>query len=275
MMFIAGIFSLPGPIIGGYAHGILKTWRPLFIVSGLTTIAMAVARGILLKETLKSEERRVSPLKYSINRFRKEFFGDFKEILFGERSRSGFFLSASISSLAGGLLGFGMMGGGALLTKYAADVIRLDDFQIGIWGTASNATWFLSQILGGKIADRFGRKPVMIASGIVWVPQVILFLHCQNLLQVLAVEIPPLVVHSGSSSAYLALLSNLVAKERRATAMSMSTALSSIFGFPGPALGGLLYSTVSPQLPFYLNLLIGIPALLVLIFMVKEPSEKE
>lgn len=271
-MFIAGFFSMPGPIIGGYLHSVLKTWRPLFIISGLTTLVMAVSRAIFLKETIETKAKLESPIKYSLTRFRKEFYGDFKEILLGERSRSGFFLSSCIGSLAGSFLGFGMMGGGAFLVKYAQDVIGLTEFHIGVWGTATSTAWFLFQIIGGKLADRFGRKPVMIASGLVWFPEAIGFLYSRNLLQVLIVQIPPLMAHAGSSSAYLALLSELVEKEKRATTISISTALGSIFGFPGPAIGGFLYGTMSPQSPFYTNLILSIPALLVLIFLVKEPK---
>ena len=177
-------------------------------------------------------------------------------------------------SLAGGLLGFGMMGGGAFLVKYAKDVIRLTEFEMGAWGTATSTAWFLFQIVGGKLADRFGRKPLMIASGLVRFPETIGFLHTQNLSQVLIVEIPPMIAHAGGSSAYLALLSELVEKEKRATTISISTALRSIFGFPGPAIGGFLYYTMFPQLPFYVSLIINVPALLVLIFLVKEPKRR-
>lgn len=271
LSLFGGLLFIPGPIVGGYLHDmVLGTYRPLFLVSGVTGMAMAFVRVLTLRETLSVR----NGLRDSLQRLKKKLPRDFKAVLLGERSRTSFLLSSCIGSLAWGVLGSGMMVGSQFMNLYANEAIRLSEYEVGLWQTLGSIFWPLSQVPCGKLADKLGKKRSLILGSLMGFPVTLGFVFSQNILHVLICSASGSISGAIHTNAHSAFVADLTPLEKRATTLSVFTALGSLFQFPGPILGGFLYWNMRPQAPFYANLLLSIPSLLVLIFLVHEPKLK-
>jgi len=76
-------------------------------------------------------------------------------------------------------------------------------------------------------------------------------------------------------SAYMSLLADLVPREQRGTVIGSSNFFSYIFMAFGSLMGGIIYQTVSPQMPFFIMIIAIIPALFLMVFLVHEPEKRE
>jgi MFS family permease len=76
-------------------------------------------------------------------------------------------------------------------------------------------------------------------------------------------------------SSYQALMADLVPREQRGKVIGFSQFFSYIAMASGVFIGGILYSNVSHQLPFFLTVIFLIPQFLITLFMVHEPKQRE
>ncbi|MDG4823358.1 MFS transporter [Asanoa sp. WMMD1127] len=131
------------------------------------------------------------------------------------------------------------------LTGRSADAVAWS----GLLGSAFGLAQFLTAPLLGRLADRYGRRPVLLASlaclGLDWVghaltPTVGLLLVCHAIAGACA----------GTTTVVNAYVADVTPPERRADAYAL---VGSAFGLgfvAGPVLGGLL-GAVDPRLPFW------------------------
>jgi MFS family permease len=78
-------------------------------------------------------------------------------------------------------------------------------------------------------------------------------------------------MNSGSS----ALQADLTPKESRGKVQGFSSFFNYIMMAAGTATGGFLYEHFSPALPFYLSMILVIPAFFLTLKMVHEPRKRE
>jgi MFS family permease len=72
-----------------------------------------------------------------------------------------------------------------------------------------------------------------------------------------------------------ALIADLVPSEKRATVLGTIGTLTAVVAAPGSVLGGYLWDTVSPQLPFQLSMVIGLASATLFWLRVGEPRAEE
>ena len=72
-----------------------------------------------------------------------------------------------------------------------------------------------------------------------------------------------------------ALIADIVPTEKRATVLGTIGTLTAVVAAPGSVLGGYLWDTVSPQLPFQLSMVVGLISAALFWVRVREPTAGE
>ena len=145
------------------------------------------------------------------------------------------------------------------------------------WGYVMMATVICMLILSfptGKLIDKIGRKKPLILAGILLIPSTLLFVYGNYLTLFISFPIVGLAQLLMFSS-FQALFADLVPQDKRGKATGSMNFFSYIFMAVGGLAGGILYDTVSPQLPFLLIPILAVPSTLLVYFCVHEPKPEE
>jgi MFS family permease len=229
-------------------------------------LVAAIVRYIGLKETLEhTEEVKLSELKdafrYSIGEIIRAWKLMPKSLIF--------------------LVAYGAIG--SILTPiiitfsplYVCDFLGISEIGWGTIHTASLILMLASGLLIGKIVDIIGRKISLIISRVLFIPSIIGFAFSEGFLSLLITFVIVMLAASISHPAYSALEADLVPKDKRGRILGSARVLYYSASIPGPIIGGFLYESVSPRIPFILCGLMSIFSLPILLFLVKEPRKKE
>jgi len=168
--------------------------------------------------------------------------------------------------------GFGSSTGYSLLYGMLTDRYGFTPFQLGLLSTAFNITWGVSSIPFGRLSDRIGRRPLLVASWAMAVITVVGFIASRSfemflLLQVTCALDPALWI-----PAWMALISEKIPPGKLSTAMGKLDAYPRLASIPAPWLGGVLYSSLGFAAPLTVQL-ICLMAAGALVFSLKEPSK--
>ncbi|MBA7621025.1 putative MFS-type transporter YcaD [subsurface metagenome] len=228
-------------------------WHLPFQVAAIA-MALALVPALMIKDKKEggTQEERVS----AFNIFRREYLPSIS--LF-------FIFSCALST--------GQSVVGTMLPIFLKDQMGLPLSSIGLFFTGSSVLSLLTQVPGGWLADRYGRKRVILAFLLPiplifsawamvndWVSMLALyslFAGCLNMM--------------GSASS--ALLSDSFPSELKGAAFSVRMTGFRLGSSVGPLLGGYLYSSLSPRSPFIAAALlfsIGIP----LVYLIKEKPKQ-
>ncbi len=72
-----------------------------------------------------------------------------------------------------------------------------------------------------------------------------------------------------------ALQADLTPREPRGKVQGFSSFMNNIFMAIGAALGGFLYEYMTPQVPFFLAIVLILPSLIIVLALVHEPERRE
>jgi MFS family permease len=229
-------------------------WRLSFQVAA---IAMALAAVPVLsikdEKTGGTQEERVSAL----NIFRREYLGTI----------SLFFMFACALSTGQSLVN-------TMLPIFLKNQMELHLSSIGLFFTGSSVLSLLGQVPGGWLADRYGRKRVILAF---LLPIPLIFGACamvNDWVAMLALYSLFAGCLSMMGSASLALLSESFPLELKGAAFSVRMTGFRMGSIAGPLLGGYLYSWISPKSPFIVAALlffIGIP----IVYLIEEKPNNQ
>jgi len=233
------------------------------IYSISTALISALIVGIFLRETLKEQSTT-------------------KQNLSNNNSLTGFSevrhsLSTSLQTLiiAYALVIFANGAVGQYYIIYATDVIGLSALQ---WSMIVSVQFLFASVFkipGAWAADRFGKRKVLIISVLSCAPFTIFFVLSRSFAQVLIAMLLLVVAGIYYAPAHEALQADLTPRGVR----GRITALWSIGGALGAAsgalVGGWLFQTVNPTLPFYLFTVVELVAVVFLVAGVREPLKKE
>ena len=256
---VFGIMSMDWPI-GGIVSpplsGFLAErsgWHLTFQVAAIV-MALALVPVLMLKdkEERGPQEERVSVLDI----FRREYL----------TTISLFFIFACALSTGQSIVSM-------ILPIFLKNQMDLSLTNIGFFFTGSSVLSLLSQVPGGWLADRYGRKRVILAfllpipfifSAWVmvsdWVAMLVLYSLFAGCLSMMG-------------SASLALLSDSFPSELKGAAFSVRMPGFRMGSIVGPLLGGYLYSSLSPKSPFIaaaLLFFIGFP----IVYLIKEKPKQ-
>ena len=139
---------------------------------------------------------------------------------------------------------------GIMLPLFLNNELKTSITSIGLFFTASNVIGSIVQVPGGLLADRYGRKKLIIMLllpipllyglwGIVdkWYAYLIIYVISKGLLNMI-------------SPASLAIVSEVFPQEQKGFAFGLVMAGIRLSSAAGPLLGGYLYGSVGPSSPF-------------------------
>jgi MFS family permease len=152
------------------------------------------------------------------------------------------------------VMGFGYSTGFSLFYGTLVDNYGFTELQLGLLSTAFNLTWGLSSIPIGRMSDRFGRKPMLMASWAMAIISIVGFIFSRSFEMFLLFEVASGLDPSFWVPAWMSLISEKVPSERRSTVMGKIDATARVAGIPAPWLGGLLYSAYGFGAPLTVHL---------------------
>jgi len=151
-----------------------------------------------------------------------------------------------LSGLANGILT-------TIFYAYLMYVLGVSVFELGVsfsigWGIATA----IAQLPGGKLADRFGRKPIVLICGVAAAVLVPLLPLTKSLMQFICILGLICFIGNLSNPAYSAWLMDHTPTKRRAGGFGLIGAASGVGTIIGPTIGGILWATFSPNvtIPF-------------------------
>lgn len=167
------------------------------------------------------------------------------------------------------VMGVGYSTGFSLLYGTLVDGYGFTPFQLGLLSTAFNLTWGVSSIPLGRLSDRFGRRPLLMASWAMAVITVLGFLASRSFEMFLIFQVTSALDPALWVPAWMALLAEKVPSRGLSTVMGKLDFYSRLAGIPAPWVGGLLYASLGFAAPLAVHL-ICLMASGALIFSLKE-----
>ena len=113
--------------------------------------------------------------------------------------------------------------------------------------------WALLPTRLGKLADRFGRKPLMVLGMAVAAGSSFLIPGLASLTGLAALWALQALCYAAGDPAEQALVADLTGGNQRGRAYGLSTLAAGLGATVGPLVGGWLYEALGPQAPFYAN----------------------
>ena len=160
------------------------------------------------------------------------------------------------------------------LVWYADEVLNIIELE---W--AALMTWFsmvnvITALPCGKIVDRFGRKKPLIIAWSLFIPGLFGFVLGNIFITSVSFLLLGIALIL-ANSAYPALMSDLVPRDKRGKIIGSTNFFFNIFSGLGQFIGGIMYQYFEPSSPFIFAALLFIPCILLTILKVKEPEKRE
>lgn len=172
------------------------------------------------------------------------------------------------------------------MSVYGVEVIKLTKTEWGLLQTMASACGTPLYLIGGMIADRYGRVPsITVARVLLPLRQLgVLFLRDYHHLLALYAFIGiggglgGGAVRGGGfmgGPAWQSLVADLVPSKNRGKLMGLMATITGLTNLPAPPLGGYLWEAYGPDTLMLMSIIIGfIPLPLIRLF-VKEPTTRE
>ena len=235
-----GIFNLswilsqiPSPIIGGFLSDAIDLKFP-FLIALIISLACFIISLKASKRADESARPRPSEEELGDEADPETGLSAYKKVLM---------LFCGIEALNG--LGNGILA--TLFVVYPMYVLGISVLEMGMtfsigWGIATA----LSQIPGGKLADKFGEKPLILACLIASAPLLILLSLTRSLIQFILVLGLTCIVGNLSTPAYSSWLAASMPSTKRGTGFGWTSAAFGAGLIIGPVIGSLAWNTFYP-----------------------------
>ncbi len=268
IMLITSASTTPGPLVAGALRnqfGLVEGMRIGYGVVVVLFLIAAFLRLLRLEETMVNTRKPgLSELLHSYPVAMKESFAVWKKV-----PRSMFYLFLSLAVIT-----FGVASVNLYLVVYATEVLLVDE---AIWPfilTALPITMILLSIPMGKIVDKMSRKIPILVAYVIFAASLWLFVN-GDLLRLFVSLVLFGAAQVMVGSAFSALQADLTPKEQRGKVNGFTNFVNCILMALGSLVGGILYEHVSPQVPFFLAIVLIVPSFALTLMMVHEPEKKE
>jgi MFS family permease len=254
------------PLVWGWMIDTLG-WLEGFKIGSIYSIAAALASACILlfylKETLQPKTRN------SMNSKIQNPLNSLSEV---RRSMS---TSLKALMIAYFLIMFANAAVGQYYIIYATEMIQLKAFEWSIIVSLQFLSAVLLKIPGAWVADRFGKKKVLVISVLTCAPFTILFTFSRSFLQVLVVMLLLVIAGIYYAPVHEALQADLTPRTVRGRIVMLWSLGSALGASCGALVGGWLFQSVNPTMPFYLFTAAELVAVVFLVVGVNEPLKKE
>jgi MFS family permease len=268
IMLITSTSTTPGPLVAVLLYNQFGLELGMRAAYGIV-IALFLIAAILrfrLKETFIDTPRP------SWKEFFRSYPTSLKESVkvWKRVPRSMFYLF-----LSGAIMMFGVATVQVYLVIYAVNVLLVDTAMWGYVMLALPVTMIVLSIPIGKFVDKINRKVPILAAYAFFFVSLLLFANGWSILLVflslMFLGVGLVTMNAGSN----ALQADLTPRESRGKVQGFSSFVNFIVMALGAAAGGFLYEHLSPASPFYLSMILTIPAFLLTLAMVHEPQKRQ
>jgi MFS family permease len=266
------IFS---PVVGGYLFdrmGPAEGFRLFMYLSIIVNAIVTYVRYRIITETLFDEEEMKKRSKT-----RPPIKEQVKDTMTLGRTVWVMILVAVLSAFAARMVY-------DLVPLYARDVIGLTYSQLGIVTTVGGIITTVLAMPGGMLSDRVGRKPVISLSRVLTPISMFGVTISKGFSQYLVSYGTNALsealggggrMGNAGGPAWQALVADLVPKEKRATVMGTIGTITGTIAAPASLAGSWLWNNLAPVWPFRASAIVGLIAVSIFWFGVKEPPRKE
>jgi MFS family permease len=282
---LTSVPSIFMPIVSGVyfdSVGLVSGMQTALTISIVAFTGAFVVRFFFLKETLNTETPKTQSTmevatQDNVTPSLRETFSNLPRLL------GGTVLAMQVVAV---ISGFSTRMVFSYLPIYGVEVIGLTKTEWGILQTVASACGTPLYLVGGMIADRYGRVPsITFARFLLPIRQLgLLFLRDYNQLLLLYALIGiggglgGGAVRGGGfmgGPAWQSLVADLVPAKDRGKLMGLMATITGLMNLPAPPLGGYVWETYDPNTLMLISIIIGfIPIPLIRLF-VKEPKTRE
>jgi len=155
-----------------------------------------------------------------------------------------------------------------------------EHFQVGVdiisWAfLPSGRVWALLPARLGKLADRFGRKPLMLLGMVMASASSFIVPHLGSILAFAALWGFQALCYAAGDPAEQALVADLTGGDQRGRAYGFYAMAADLGAALGPFAGTWLYQTLGASMPFYANGIVLALSALALFFLLGEPAQRQ
>lgn len=278
-----GLQALPtlvSPFVGGILAeqlGLDLGMRIGFALAFSVGVGIAFVRLKFLKETLERNKDKIE-FKRLITIMKKSYLGMFNILKEYKILKGLLFLTLINTFFTAIALPFWIV--------YARNVVGISPGGWGLIESILAVVNVLFLLFSGNFIDRFGKKKVMVITLLFAPITNLLFVYCQNLLQVLLVRMVLTIQNAFLMPAVIALMADIVPRKNRGRAiaafglhpvvMKIETSTSGFFRFFPYFAGSLISGYVfrfDPRYPWFLVTIGYSVGLILCYFLIKEPEK--
>ena len=244
------VVSALGPIVGGY---VIKTYNYEVLFSLSLLFAMVALSGALfLEETYARYPHRTNSRR-GIGVFVRSLWKNIVKCFSNPYLRL-YYLLFSLYLLAYEITI-------PYIPLYLKSIFQLNEFEIGSIFTLISFIVIPSYLLGGLLSDRLGsaRAMVLVLTINALITPLLPFMNKLLFILLLAISNFIFSSHEAPETSFVV---KVTTPEIRATATATASFIQSIITSPGPLIGGLIWSSLSPKANFWITSFIALASIL-------------
>ena len=260
--------SVPSPIIAGILlvqFGLIQGMQIAYLIVSVAFIVVAILR-IQFKETL-TQTIETNVITDLIRNIPKSINESIRALITSSKPMLFLFASFAIYHFAWFMCSLNLI-------LYATEVMNIPDFDWAILMAWFSIVNILSALPCGKIIDIFGRKKPLTVAWFLFIPGLVGFVYGD--LMIISASLLFLgIALILANTAYQALMTDFVAREKRGKIIGSTNFFFNILSALGQLAGGFIYDYVSPGFPFIFSAILFVPCLLLTLFKVHDPINRE
>ena len=261
-----------GPGLGGVLAGVFTTAVPFF-VCGVLAFLSSILVVFTVQETvttkLSIDDSPTENAYFGTNSKpsgRNSIIGAIKQLT----PYAGIFVGLCVARF---ILAFSSSLMQPVLSVYANEEIGISEAGVGMLFTIQGIVTLFATIPMGTVADRVGRKPMIILGKIIHASAAILVIFSGSLWPLLLVMTMRGFGRAVSNPSITAMFSGLVPVSKRGRGMGIFNIFQNVGLVVGATVGGFLYEFSSFESPFIACAGVGLIGVLVVSLMVSEPKQ--
>ena len=261
-----------GPGLGGVLAGVFTTAVPFF-VCGVLAFLSSILVVFTVQETvttkLSIDDSPTGNAYFGTNSKpsgRNSIIGAIKQLT----PYAGIFVGLCVARF---ILAFSSSLMQPVLSVYANEEIGISEAGVGMLFTIQGIVTLFATIPMGTVADRVGRKPMIILGKIIHASAAILVIFSGSLWPLLLVMTMRGFGRAVSNPSIIAMFSGLVPVSKRGRGMGIFNIFQNVGLVVGATVGGFLYEFSSFESPFIACAGVGLIGVLVVSLMVSEPKQ--